>query len=88
MIYKSELAVDCTAGYKLGGLDVNVFRGLVGDVGVEAAHRHQAVQAGRLLVRGVALRVQLAARPGPHVPGAVEGAVPVGLCGQKQRVRR
>lgn len=57
MIYKSELAVDCTAGYKLGGLDVDVFRGLVGEAGVEAAHRHQAAQAGHLLVGSVTLRV-------------------------------
>lgn len=79
MIYKSELAVDCTAGYELGGFDVDVFLGLVGNVGVESANCHQAVQAGGLLICTIAFRVQLAARPSPHVSSAVEGTVSVGF---------
>lgn len=94
LIYKSELAVDCTAGNKLCGSDFDVFGDLVGDVGVEAAHGHQATHAGGVLVDGVALRVQLAAGPAAHVSGAVQRAVSVTVCehktagGSKQLIHR
>ena len=44
LVYKSELAVDRTAGYELSGLHVDVFGRVVGHVRVEAAHCHQAGQ--------------------------------------------
>ena len=84
MIYKSELSVDCTAGNELSGFDVDVFGGMVGNMSEEAAHRHQAVQAGGFLVSGFTLWVQLASRPTPHVSGAVECTVSVCVCGQKK----
>lgn len=80
MVYKSELAVDRTAGDELGGLGGDVFGRVVGRVGVEAAHRHQTGQMGRFFL-AVSLRVRLASWPTPHVPSAVEGAVSVSVCG-------
>lgn len=79
LVYEGELAVDRAARDELGRLDVDVFGRLVGRVGEEAAHRHQAGQVWGFLL-GVALRVQLAARPAPHVSSAVEGTVSVRLC--------
>lgn len=84
LIYKSELAVDCTAGDELRGSDADVFGGLVGGVGVQAAHGHQATHAGGFLVDGVALWVQLAARPAAHVSGAVQRAVSVTVWRRKK----
>lgn len=54
MVYKSELAVDRTAGDELGGLYVDVFGRRVGHVGLEAAYGHQAGQ-----VRGFLIHVTL-----------------------------
>lgn len=79
MVYERELAVNGATRHELGGLDGHVSGGVVGAGQEEAAHRHQAGQTGRFPVRGVALRVQLAAQPAAHVPGAVEGTVPVGV---------
>lgn len=50
MVYKSELAVDRTAGDKLGGLDVDIFGRLVGHLRLEAAHGNQAGQVRRFLL--------------------------------------
>lgn len=61
LVYKRELAVNGAARDKLGGLDVDIFGGLVGAVREEAAHHHQAGEPARLSVRGLGLRVQLAA---------------------------
>ena len=61
LVYERELAVNGAARDKLGGLDVDVFGGLVGVQREEAAHHHQAGETGRFFVRGVGLRVQLAA---------------------------
>lgn len=83
MIYKSELAVNRTASDELGGLDVDVFGRLMGRVTVEAAHGHQARQGRAFLVSVGLQRVQLAARPAPHVPGAVQCAESVSVCRQK-----
>lgn len=44
MVYKSELAIDGTAGDKLSGLDIDVFGRLVRRVREEAAHHYQAGQ--------------------------------------------
>lgn len=61
LVYERELAVNGAARDKLGGLDVHVSGGLVGAVREEAAHHHQAGETGRFFVRGLGLRVQLAA---------------------------
>lgn len=84
LVYKSEFAVDRTAGDELSGFDTDVFGRVVGQVRVEAAHRHQAGQVWGFFL-GVALWVQLAARPTPHVSSAVEGTVSVSVCGQKNK---
>lgn len=81
MLYKSELAVDGTASHKLGGLDFDIFGGLVGRVGLHAAHGHQTGEArGDLFAVG--LRVQVAPGPAAHVPGAVEGTVSARVWGR------
>lgn len=79
MVDERELAVNGATRHELGGLDGHVSGGVVGAGREEAAHRHQAGRTGRVFVRGVALRVQLAAQPAAHVSGAVEGTVPVGI---------
>lgn len=61
LVYERELAVNGAARDKLGGFDVDVSGGLVGAAREEAAHHHQAGETGRFFVRGVGLRVQLAA---------------------------
>lgn len=85
LVYERELAVNGAARDKLGGLDVHVSGGLVGAVREEAAHHHQAGEAGRFFVRGVGLRVQLAAQPAAHVSSAVEGTVSGRVYGHKHR---
>lgn len=50
LVYKSELAVDRTAGDELGGLDGDVFGRRVGDVGLDAANGHQAGQVRGFLL--------------------------------------
>lgn len=45
LVYKSELAVDSTAGDELGGLDLDVFgRRAVGHLRVETTRCHQTGQ--------------------------------------------